>query len=130
MPSVRGRVARMPGPGIPLAARRPLRLAWVSVALVPLGLVAAMLVGEGLLSTLGFESGVEQAPPFPAVLIAGVPAMVILVLPAVGAIVFGFVARSRGAVKGVVPAVIGIVVAAYFVIANLLPWLLGSGAGP
>jgi hypothetical protein len=54
----------------------------------------------------------------------------ILLLPAVAAIVFGFNARNRGARNGVGPAVIGIVVGAYGLLANFLPLILGSWSTP
>ncbi len=108
------------GPGTSARARLFLRLAWASVALIPIGFLAGMLVGEGLLSMQGRESGVEQSPRLSAVLLAAAPALVTLTLPAVAAIVFGFGARERGARRGVVPAVIGIVVATYALLTNLL----------
>jgi hypothetical protein len=38
-------------------ADRDLRRAWVAVALLPVALVLAMVVGEGLISVLGYQSG-------------------------------------------------------------------------
>ena len=48
-----------------------------------------------------------------------------MIAPAVAAVVFGLRARTRGADTGIAPAVIGIVVIAYGIIANTLPLLLG-----
>lgn len=125
MPSMRGSSGVGSGTAVPVRARRLLRAAWISVALIPVGFVAGMLVGEGLLSMQGYESGAESLPPIGVVLVAAVPAMLILVAPAVAAIVFGFAARKLGSRNGVTPAAIGIVAAAYAVLANVLPLMLG-----
>jgi hypothetical protein len=70
--------------------RRALRLAWVSVALIPVGFVAAMFIGEGLLSAQGFESEAEEFPPLGVTLRAAVPAGLVMIAPALAAVVFGF----------------------------------------
>lgn len=112
-------------PGVLAHARRLLRLAWVSTALIPVGFVIAMVVGEGLLSMQGYDSGAETAPPLGVALLAAGPAIVILVVPAVAAIVFGLRARRRGARNGIIPAVIGIVFVAYALLSNLLGLIVG-----
>ena len=126
MMSTRSSSETVNGAGPPVLARRLLRAAWVSVALIPVGFVGGMLVGEGLFSLRGYDSGAEQSPQLDVVLTSAAPAILILLLLAVAAIVFGFKARNRGARKGVVPAVIGIVVGAYCLLANFLPLILGS----
>jgi hypothetical protein len=118
------------GAGPSVLARRWLRAAWVAVVLIPAGFVGGTLVGEGLLSLRGHDSGAEQSPPLNVVVTSAAPAMLILLLPAVAAIVFGIKARNRGARNGVVPAVIGIVVGAYSLLANFLPLILGSWSTP
>jgi hypothetical protein len=84
-----------------------------------------MLIGEGLLSLQGFESGAEEFPPLGVTLRAAVPAGLVMIAPAVSAVVFGFRARKRGGGAGIAPAVIGIVAIAYGIVANTLPRLLG-----
>jgi hypothetical protein len=105
-------------------SRRSLKFAWISVALIPVAFVAAMFIGEGLLSLQGFESGAEEFPPLGVTLLAAIPALLVMVAPAVAAVVFGFRARQRGAGTGIIPAVIGIVVIAYGIVANTLPRIL------
>ena len=46
----------------PAKGKRLLRLAWISVALMPVAFVAAMLIGEGLISLQGYKSGADQFP--------------------------------------------------------------------
>src|SRR5512132_2684203 len=74
-------------------AARDLRRAWVAVALLPVALVLAMLVGEGLISALGYQSGSQQPVPIGPVLLASVPALLILVAPGVAAVYYGRRAR-------------------------------------
>ena len=106
--------------------RRPLKFAWISVALIPVAFIAAMFIGEGLLTLQGFDPEAEEFPPLGVALRAAIPAGLVMIAPAVAAVVFGFRARKRGAGTGIVPAVIGIVVIAYGLVANTLPWLLGG----
>ena len=105
---------------------RSLRLAWISVALIPVAFVVGMFVGEGLLAVQGFESGSAEFPPVGVTLLAAIPALLILIAPAVFAIVLGYRARRHGVGSGVIPAVIGIVAVAYVIIANSLPRILGA----
>ena len=106
--------------------RRTLRLAWISVGLIPVAVIAAMFIGEGLLSLRGFESGAQEFPPLGATLGAAIPAGRVMIAPAVSAVVFSFRARKRGAGTGIAAAVIGIVVITYVILANTLARLLGT----
>ncbi|MDJ0323555.1 hypothetical protein QMG61_07240 [Cryobacterium sp. PH31-AA6] len=103
---------------------RALRAAWISVAAMPVAFVLAMVLGESLLSLQGFDSGSGQDAPLRAVLLAGIPALLLLLAPTVSAIWFGFRARRLGRGGGTVPAVIGIVVAAWTILTNLPVLLL------
>jgi hypothetical protein len=51
--------------------------------------IAAMFIGEGLISSQGFETGTEDFPPLGAALMAAIPAGLVMIAPAVTAIVFG-----------------------------------------
>ena len=103
--------------------KRLLRFAWIAVALIPVAFLAALFIGEGLMSQ-GFESGADEFPPLGVTLLAGIPAGLVMIAPAVAAVVLGFRARRHGAATGIIPAVIGIVVVAYGILANLLQRLL------
>jgi hypothetical protein len=48
-----------------------------------------MLLGEALVSAQGFEVGSDELPPPGVALLAGLPALVIVLAPAVLAIVLG-----------------------------------------
>ena len=105
--------------------RRLLQFAWISVALTPVAFVAAMFIGEGLLTLQGYDPDPGEFPPLGVIVRAAIPAGLLMIAPAVAAVVFGLRARRRGADTGIAPAVIGIVVIAYGIIANTLPLLLG-----
>jgi hypothetical protein len=102
-----------------------LRLAWVSVALIPVAFVAAMLLGESLLMLQGDESS-QPDIPLGVVLRAGVPAVLLLIAPTAAAIWFGLRARRLGLAAGLTPASIGAVVAVTSILLNGLPLLLRS----
>ena len=114
-----------PTSGLPYAgARRHLRHAWVGVALVPVAFVVAMLVGDGVGSLLGHESG-SVDPTLEVFLLAGLPATVIALAPAVFALVNGRRAEREGEPQGLVPTVIGAVVALYWVATPVLTGVVG-----
>jgi len=106
--------------------RRALRAAWISVAAMPVAFVLAMVLGDSLLSLQGYDSGSEQPAPLGVILLAGLPALLVLIAPTIPAILFGFRASRLGRPNGIVPAVIGIVVAAWSLLGNLLPLVFGS----
>jgi hypothetical protein len=106
-------------------ADRDLRRAWVAVALLPVALVLAMVVGEGLISALGYQSGSQEPVPVGPVLLAGVPALLILVAPGVAAVHYGRRAHRAGRREAIVPAWIGGVAAVVVVAQNVLAFLVG-----
>jgi hypothetical protein len=106
-------------------AARDLRKAWVAVALLPVALVLAMFVGEGLISALGYQSGGEEPVPVGPALLAGVPALLILIAPGIAAVHYGRRAYRTGRRDASVPAWIGGVVAVVAVAQNLLAFVLG-----
>ena len=108
-------------------AERHLRLAWAFVIATPFALAGAMVVGEGLLSSLGYTS--EQVVPVSVVLKAAGPALLLAVAPTVGAMYYGWRARREGLGKGMIPAVIGGVVAFGFVGLNVLAYAVGRLTG-
>ena len=106
--------------------RRSLQLAWISVVLIPVAFIAAMFIGEGLLTVQGYDPEAGQFPPLGVALRAALPAGLVMMAPAVAAVVFGLRAHRHGAPVGIIPAVVGIVVVAYGLVANTLPWLLAA----
>ena len=103
--------------------RRSLQLAWISVVL-PVAFIAAMFIGEALLTVQGYDPEAGKFPPVGVALLAALPAGLVMMAPAAAAVVVGLRAHRHGAPAGIIPAVVGIVVVAYGLVANTLPWLL------
>lgn len=103
------------------------RRAWWSLAAFVPGFVLAFVVGEGLIAALGFPSGASEQPPWWAVLVAVVPALVVFALPAVLVVHLGRRAVGLGEPRGREPMIVALVVAGCFVLVNaasgLLVWL-------
>lgn len=107
-----------PGP----AADRAYRRAWWCVAAYPLSFVAAFVVGEGLLSWAGDDTG---DPAFWQVLVAGTPAVLVFVLPGIFAVREGRKAIGGGQPDGRVPAWVGAGIGLGFVALNVGQYLIG-----
>lgn len=90
---------------------------WSLLGFVP-SFMLAFLIGEGLISALGYPVGGEETAPWWAILIATTPALVAFVLPAVAAVYFGRRAMRLGDDRGRLPMVVAVVVAAGFVFLN------------
>jgi hypothetical protein len=106
------------------AATRDLRRAWIAVALVPVGFVAATALGGWLVALLGYPPG-DGATPLPQALLAGVPALVVLLAPGVAALLFGRRAVRGGRRGGLVPAWLGGAAAALLLLVNLAASTVG-----
>ena len=109
--------------GPPKRADRDLRNAWVAVALLPVALVAAMAVGEGLISALGYSS--TTPVPVGPVLLAAVPALLILIAPGITAVYYARRAYRAGRRDANVPAWIGGMAVVVMVVLNILGFLVG-----
>jgi Na+/melibiose symporter-like transporter len=90
---------------------------WSLLGFVP-SFVLAFAIGEGLISALGYPVGGDEQAPWWAVLVAGVPALLVFVLPALLAAWFGTRAIRLGDVRARVPVVVGLVVAGGFLLLN------------
>ncbi len=99
--------------------------AWVSVALLPVGLVLAFVVGEGLTTLLGHRAGSGELAPLWIVLLAGVPATIVALVPAGLAVGYGVRARRAKDRRGVVPEVVGCAIAVCLVGLNVMSYVLG-----
>lgn len=92
---------------------------WSLLGFVPsFGL--AFLVGEGLISALGYPTGGAEQAPWWAALVATAPALVVFVLPAVSAVYFGRRATRHGDARAQIPMVLALIVAAGFVLLNAI----------
>ena len=101
------------------------RRAWWSLALYPVSLVAAFVIGEGLYSWLGRE---DDAAAW-AVVVAAAPALIVFALPGFAAVMLGRQAMRLGRPDGRIPAIIGAAIAVGFAGLNLLSYLAGQILG-
>lgn len=109
------------------SAERHRRVAWVFVALTVPAFIAAMFLGEGLLTAAGYSP--EETVPLGVALRAGGPAVVLIVAPTLGAVWYGLRARREGSPTGWVPALVGAVIAAAVVVSNVAGYIAGRLAG-
>ncbi|WP_448006765.1 hypothetical protein [Agromyces bauzanensis] len=108
------------------AARRAVRNAWISVIAIPVAFLVAIFVGEALAGLLGYDAGGQERAPLGVLLGAGLPAVFVMIAPTIPAMVFGFRARRLGRTEGLIAAIIGIVAAAWAIVSNALPLLIGA----
>lgn len=95
---------------------------WSLLGFVP-SFALAFLIGEGLISALGYPVGGAEEAPWWAALTATTPALIVFVLPAVLAVHFGRRAVKLGDVRGRLPMILALVVAAGFVLLNVVSGL-------
>lgn len=90
----------------------PLARAWVSVALVPVFFLVAFAAAQGIYALTGYDPSAGATPPLWADVAAGLPALLILLLPCAAAVAYGLRAYREGARSGLVPVVLAALVAA------------------
>jgi Na+-driven multidrug efflux pump len=118
-PSAGRRARRLPHRG---TADVAWRLAWWSLALYPVCLVAAFVIGDGLISLLANNPGDAALWQ---VLVAAMPALLVFVIPGILAVTLGRRATRLGRADGKVPAIIGATIAIGFVGLNVLSYVVG-----
>jgi hypothetical protein len=103
---------------LPTDPGRDVRRAWWSLALFVPSFVLAFVVGEGLVSALGYGTGQDvPAWVYPT---AGVPAVLAFALPLLVTVPLSRRAARAGRRDGWWPAIVGGVVAGVFLFQNLL----------
>lgn len=103
-------------------AASDVRRAWYSMLLAPVAFLLAFFIGEGLVSLLGYE--LDPRPPLWAILTAGIPAMLVMVVPPVVSARFARRAAALGRRDGWIPAGLLIALSTVFVLINLLALLV------
>jgi hypothetical protein len=96
-----------------------MRTGWVLLALLPVTLIGAMVLGDWLLSVQGHSAG-EAAIPAMVALRAGLPAVTLLVSPLVAAAWCGRAAARAGDPRGRSLFVVGGILALAMVALNLI----------
>lgn len=101
-------------------------VAWLSLLLYPVSFVGAFLVGEGLAALLGYPVGEDGTTPFWVVLAAAGPALLVLAVPGILAVLFGRRAMRLGRRAALAPAVVGAAIAVTFILQNVLAYVVGT----
>jgi hypothetical protein len=104
---------------------RSVTRSWVSLALVPVFFILAMAAGEGIYALLGYAPENADAP-FWVAFGAGIPALVVLALPCVGAIFYGWRAQQAGDHRALASLVIAGIVLIWFTTLTVV----GLAVGP
>lgn len=105
-------------------ARREVRRAWLSLGLLLPALVLAVLLGDWLLSLQGYDDSDERVP-LTAELIAGGPALLVLITPGPAALFYGLRALRHGDPAGLTPAVVGGIAACALALLNVVALAVG-----
>lgn len=121
--------ANRTAPGAPTAlapsnpdqrGRRMLRAAWWSFGLLPISFLGATLLGGILLAASGHDPDSETDPSWWQIAVAGIPALVVMILPCVLVVWFGRRALGAGHQGGREATTAGVVVGAALVLLNLI----------
>jgi hypothetical protein len=102
----------------PAAHDRDVRRAWWSIALFAPSLVAAFVIGEGLLAAMGHID--DPSPPGATALMAGLPATLVFALPTLLVWHLGHRAQGHGHPEGRTPVIVALVIAGGFLALNLV----------
>lgn len=103
---------------------RSVTRAWVSLALVPLFFIFAMAVGYGIYGLLGYQPENADAP-FWVVLLASVPALVLLLAPCAAAVFYGWRANRVHDRRALAPLVIAGLIGIWFTVLTVIGLLAG-----
>lgn len=101
-----------------------LRRAWIAVALIPVAFLLAFAVGEGLYALLGYKPE-DATEPLWVALVAGVPAIVLFLIPCVAAVRYGNRARLEGNRGALAPLVIGAALGLWMLVTNIVSLFAG-----
>lgn len=115
--------------GRDMRARRAIRLAWISLCLLPISFGGAMVVGDWLLAVQGYRTGAEDVTTT-AALKAGLPAVLVLLTPTAFAAWFALRAKKLGHPGWQAPMITAAALAAVFVALNLVQVLVAIAFGP
>jgi hypothetical protein len=89
-------------------SQTPLTRAWISLALIPVFFFVSFAAAQGIYALTGYDPSTGVTPPLWADLVAGLPALAILLIPCGASVVYGLRAARAGVRAGIVPAVLGV----------------------
>ena len=101
-----------------------LRMSWIATAMIPVAFVVAFAVGEGLYALLGYKPE-DATEPLWVALVAGIPAIVLFLVPCAAAVWYGRKARAEGHRAALVPMAIGTVLGLWMLVMNTVSLFAG-----
>ncbi|PKQ14723.1 MAG: hypothetical protein CVT68_10385 [Actinobacteria bacterium HGW-Actinobacteria-8] len=105
------------------SSSREVRRAWWSLILVPVGFVAAFVVGEGIPAWMGHDSAIAT-PPLWVMALAFVAALVVFALPLLVTLVLSRRAATANEPGAWTPLIVSASIVGSFVVINLVSGLL------
>jgi MFS family permease len=108
--------------------RRSLRAAWWSFGLLPISFLGATVLGGVILAAIGHDPDSETDPSLWQMAVAGIPSVVVMILPCVLVVWFGRRALAAGLEGGREATKAGFVVGAALVAMNLISVVLRLAA--
>ena len=117
---------RLPPVGPRSSGGRPTSLSssWIALASIPVAFVLAFAVGEGLYALLGHQPE-DATEPLWVALAAGVPAVVLFLVPCAAAVWFGTKARAEGHRAALLPVATGAVLGLWMLVINIVALFAG-----
>ena len=97
---------------------------WIAVASIPVAFIAAFAVGEGLYALLGYRPE-DATEPLWVALAAGVPALVLFLVPCAAAVWYGNRARAEGHRAALLPLVLGAVLGLWMLVMTTVSIVAG-----
>jgi hypothetical protein len=97
-----------------------LRAAWWSFGLLPISFVGASVLGGVILAAMGHDPDSETDPSFWQMTVAGIPSVVVMILPCALVVWFGRRALAAGLEGGREATKAGLAVGAVLVAMNLI----------
>ena len=92
---------------------------WIAVASIPVAFVVAFAVGEGLYALLGYKPE-DATEPLWVALAAGLPSLVLFLVPCAAAVWYGNKARAEGHRVALVPLLLGAVLGLWMLVTTVV----------
>ncbi|MFR0357474.1 hypothetical protein [Streptomyces sediminimaris] len=108
----------------PVKAHRDVRRAWWTLLLLFPAFVAAVFLGDWLLSLQGYDDS-DASVPLGTTLVAGGCALLVLIAPPLAALFYGLRGHRHGDPGGLAPALVGGITAVVLVVLNVVALVTG-----
>ncbi|WP_323098154.1 hypothetical protein [Intrasporangium sp. YIM S08009] len=97
---------------------------WIAVASIPVAFFVAFAVSEGLYALLGYKPE-DATEPLWVALAAGIPAIILFLVPCAAAVWYGNKARAEGHRSALLPLLVGAVLGLWMLVMTTVSMLAG-----